>query len=150
MGLVKRVGGSQIPPGERLRFRIETAVEDEGDHGPQVKLELKVLGGKHSGAELLDWCKVAVDDESEEQYIADGGKLFNVAVAVFGGDVDAIDGFESIAALAEALEGKTFVSITKPRGADGKYTGITWDMVYTDPDAGAEDPNEEDFDDIPF
>lgn len=149
MGLVKRAGGTQIPAGEKLRFKIMKAVEDEGDHGPQAKLSLEVLDGEHAGTELLEWCKVAVDEEAEEQYVADGGKLFNVAMACFDGQMKVIDSFDTIAELLDALEGRTFVSITKPRGETGKYVGITWDMVYTDPKAGAEDP-EEDFDDIPF
>jgi hypothetical protein len=37
---------------------------------------------------------------------------------------------------------------------DGKYTGITWDQIYVDTEAGAAGPDledpEEDFDDIPF
>jgi hypothetical protein len=146
MGLVKRAGGAQIPPGEKLRFRIGKAVEDEGDHGPQVKFSLKVLGGNYHGVELFEWAKVAVDEETEDEYVADGGKLYNIAIAAFDGDVDTIDSFDSIGDLAEALEGKSFVSITKFRGKNDAYIGVTWDMIYTDPEA----QNEAEIEEVPF
>ena len=99
MGLVKKAGGSKVPAGEKLRFRINRAVEDEGN------------------AKLLD-------------------------------------SLESIEDLVDALVGKSFVSITKPRGKSGDYTGITWDMVYVDQQASKKKPpaqqNDEDFDDLPF
>lgn len=154
MGLVKKAGGSKVPAGEKLRFRINRAVEDEGDHGPQVRLDLEVLGGEHSGAEMREWCKVGEDEETGEQYVADGGKLFNIAMACFEGNAKFLDSIESIEDLADALEGKSFVSITKPRGKSGDYTGITWDMIYTDQAAAKKKPpkqqNDEDFDDLDF
>jgi hypothetical protein len=151
MGLIKRAGGSPIPPGEKLRFRITKAVEDEGDHGPQVKFTLEVLDPQYAGNELFEWAKVAEDDEGD-QYVADGGKLYNIAMACFG-DLKTVDSFDSIAKLAKALEGKTFVSITKKRGE--KYVGCTWDMIYPDPQAKKlatvpETEDEDDFNDIPF
>jgi hypothetical protein len=146
MGLVKRAGGSKVPAGEKLRFRINRAVEDEGDHGAQVRLDLEVLSGEYSGAEMREWCKVGEDEESSEQYVADGGKLFNVAMACFEGNATFLDSLESIEDLADALVGKSFVSITKTRGKNGDYAGITGDMVYVD----AERKHDEDFDNIPF
>lgn len=153
MGLVKRSGGSKVPAGEKLRFRINRAVEDEGDHGPQVRLDLEVLGGEHKGEEIREWAKVGLDEETGEQYVADGGKLFNVAMACFEGNAKFLDSIESIEDLADALVGKSFASITKSRGKSGDYTGITWDMIYVDQVAAkktAEQANDEDFDNIPF
>lgn len=155
MGLVKKAGGSKVPAGEKLRFRINRAVEDEGDHGPQVRLDLEVIGGEYGGAEIREWCKVGEDEETGEQYVADGGKLYNVAIACFEGDAKFLDSIESIEDLADALEGKTFISITKSRGKSGDYTGVTWDMVYVDQKASKKNPPkqqdvEEDFDDLPF
>jgi hypothetical protein len=61
MGLImqRSDGGTQIPLGEKLRFGIQQAVEDWGDHGPQARLTLEVLEGKHKGETLLDWSKLA-------------------------------------------------------------------------------------------
>jgi hypothetical protein len=148
MGLVRRAGGgAKIPPGEKLRFRIGTAQEDEGDHGPQARLELEVLNkGPYEGVEFWEWCKIALDEDTDEQYVAEGGKLFNVAMACFDGQVKVIDSFTTIPELLDALEGRTFVSITKSRGKNGDYIGITWDMVYTDTEA----KEEEGFNDLPF
>jgi len=84
----------------------------------------------------------AIDEPESEIGLSSGGKLFNIAMCAFGGRMDYIDSMESVEALLEALKGRTFVSVTKNRGTDGKYTGITWDQVYTDDEA--------DFDDIPF
>jgi hypothetical protein len=81
-------------------------------------------------------------DEPEEPGVADGGKLFNICMAAFDGNVEAIDSFKSVSDFLKALEGRTFISITKKRGKSGDYVGITWDQIFTDPDA--------DFDDIPF
>ncbi len=146
MGLVRKAGGgSQIPEGEKLRFRIESAEADEGDHGPQAKLRLKVLGSRYGGEELFEWCKIGQDEDTGEEYVADGGKLFNVATAAFR-DPKKLEAFDGIDSLLEALVGKSFVSITKPRGSSGQYVGITWDMVYVDTEA----ETEEDLDDIPF
>src|SRR5215217_2361056 len=61
MGLItqRSEGGTKIPPGEKLRFGITSAVEDEGVHGPQAKLTLEVLSGKYKGETLLDWSKLS-------------------------------------------------------------------------------------------
>jgi hypothetical protein len=191
MGLVKRSGGgAKIPPGEKLRFKIERAMEDEGDYGPQAQLKLGVLDGAYAGAEITEWAKLAQPrltrveamreeghddaaiarslkksgydfkkkiDEPEEPGVADGGKLFNIAVAAFDGNVQLLDSFGSVADLLEALEGQSFVSITKARGKNGDYAGITWDMVFTDQAATAQTSAgpatkdlEEDLDDLPF
>ena len=128
MGLVRKAGGAQIPPGEKLRFGIVSAEPDEGDHGPQAKFRLKVLEGQYKGEELLDWAKVGQDETTGEEYIADGGKLFNIAACAFK-DPKRLDSFDSIDDLIEGLVGKSFVSVVKTRG---KYSGITWDMVYVD------------------
>jgi hypothetical protein len=184
MGLItqRAESGGKIPPGEKLRFGIRSAVEDWGIHGPQAKMTLEILDGEYKGTTTIDWSKLAqprldfvralrnkdytdnkiaeilqergfefedIDEEEEELMVANGGKLYNICIAAFDGDMEAINSFATIGELLEGLKGKSFVSITKSRGADGKYTGITWDMIYTDPKAGAEDP-EEGFEDIPF
>ncbi len=191
MGLITQrgEGGTSIPPGEKLRFGIKSAVEDWREHGPQAKLILEVLSdGPHKGETFSEWAKLAqprldfvralrgkeysdekiaeileergfsfrdIDEPEEQLGLAEGGKMFNIAMAAFRGDRKAIDAFESIEDLFDALPGRTFVSITKARGKDDKYVGITWDMVYVDQDTDAEDnevppENEEDFNDIPF
>ncbi len=144
MGLVRKSGGSQIPAGEKLRFEIVSAEADEGDHGPQAKLKLKVLGGKYEGEELFEWCKIGQDEKTGQEYVADGGKLYNIAINAFR-DPKVLDKLDSVDDLLELLVDKSFVSITKPRGSSGKYIGITWDMVYVDVEA----ENEEDFDSLP-
>jgi hypothetical protein len=185
MGLIAQrstSGGADIPPGERLRFGIKKAVEDWGDHGPQVRKLLEVLAGEYKGETITDWSSLAqprtdfvaalrkkdysdekiaeilrkegfefddIDEHEETVKVGETGKLMNILMAAFNGNVEAIDSAPSIPALLEALEGRSFISITKKRGKDKKYTGITWDQIYTDPDAGTVDP-EQDFDDIPF
>jgi hypothetical protein len=60
---------------------------------------------------------------------------------------------ESIEDLADALDSKSFVSITKARGKNGDYTGITWDMIYVDQTAAkkaAKQANDENLDDVAF
>ncbi len=146
MGLVRKAGGgSSIPAGEKLRLRIVSAEPDEGDHGPQAKFKLKVLEGSFKGEEIFEWAKVGQDEATGVEYVADGGKLFNIAACAFG-DPKKLDGFDSVDDLVEGLVGRSFVSITKPRGSAGKYVGITWDMVYVD--AAAEE--DKDFDDLPY
>jgi hypothetical protein len=178
MGLIaqrSQDSGADIPPGERIRFAIRKAVEDWGDHGPQVKMSLEALDGKYKGTTITDWSaltqprtdfvaalrnkdysdeKIAeilqdrgfefddIDEPEEEVKIGETGKLMNILMAAFDGNLKAIDSAPSIPALLEALEDRSFVSITKKRGKDKKYTGITWDQIYVDPEA--------DFDDIPF
>ncbi len=145
MGLVRRMGGgSQVPAGEKLRFGIVSAEADEGDHGLQGRFKLKVLEGPYKNEELFEWAKIGQDDTGDE-YVAEGGKLHNIAVAAFR-DPKRLDAFDSVDDLLEGLVGKSFVSITKTRGSAGKYVGITWDMVYVD--AAAEE--DEDFDDLPY
>ena len=145
MGLVRKAGGgSQVPAGEKLRFGIVSAEADEGDHGPQAKLKLKVLDGQYKGEELFEWCKIGQDEDTGEEYVADGGKLYNVAVSALR-DPKRLDVFGSVDDLLAGLVGRSFVSITKMRGSVGKYVGITWDMVYVDTEAEAE----EYFDSIP-
>jgi hypothetical protein len=145
VGLVRKMGGSQVPAGEKLRFGIVSAEADEGDHGLQAKLKLKVLDGQYKGEELFEWCKIGQDDTTGEEYVADGGKLYNVAVSALR-DPKRLDTFDSVDDLLVGLVGRSFVSITKMRGSAGKYVGITWDMVYVDTEAEAE----EDFDSISF
>ena len=146
MGLVRKAGGgSQVPAGEKLRFGIVSAEADEGDHGPQGKLRLKVLGGQYKGKKLFEWCKIGQDEDTGKEYVADGGKLHNIAVSAFR-DPKRVDTFDSVDDLLAGLVGRSFVSITKTRGSSGQYVGITWDMVYVDTEA----ETEEDLDDIPF
>jgi hypothetical protein len=184
MGLItqRSEGGTQIPPGEKLRFRIKSAEEDWGIHGPQAAMVLEVLDGEYKGQTLRDWSKLSqprldfvkalrnkdysdekigeilrnegfefrsIDDDEEDLRVSNGGKLFNIAIAAFQGDLKAVDAYKTIDDLLEALVGKSFMSITKARGTDGKYTGITWDMIYTDPEASDAEA-EEAFDDLPF
>jgi hypothetical protein len=132
MGIVKKSSGPDILAGEKLRFSILDAEEVTGEHGPQVQFSLRVLDGAYRGEEIREWAKIGEDEDSGEQYIAEGGKLFNITLAAFGGDTKKIDSFDSIADVLEALVGKSFVSITKSRGKNGDFVGITWDMVYVD------------------
>ena len=67
---------------------------------------------------------------------------FNIAACALK-DYKKLDSFDSIDDLIEGLVGKSFISVVKTRG---KYSGITWDMVYVDT-AAEED---EDFDDLPY
>lgn len=187
MGLImkQKNDGARIPPGEKLRFRINEATRDDGDYGPQVKLVLEVLdGSKFKGETIFEWAKLAqprtdfvrnlrgkgykdekiaeilrqedykfnkIDEAEETVKVGQAGKLINIAMACFQGDLTAVDSLGSIEDLLLDLKDKTFVSIVKARGADGKYIGITWDMVYTDPEAsGAESDLDEDFDDLDF
>ncbi len=146
MGLVRKAGGgSQIPAGEKLRFGIVSAEPDEGDHGSQVKFKLKVLEGPYKNEEIFEWAKVGQDETTGVEYVADGGKLFNIAACAFR-DPKKLDSFYSVDDLVEGLVGRSFVSITKTRGSAGKYVGITWDMVYVDTEA----EEAEDFSKIPF
>jgi hypothetical protein len=184
MGIItqRSEGGAKIPPGEKLRFRIKSAEEDWGIHGPQAAMVLEVLDGEYKGQTLRDWSKLSqprldfvkalrnrdyddekiaeilrnegfefksIDDDEQDLGVSNGGKLYNIAMAAFQGDLKAVDAYKTIDDLLEALVGKSFVSITKARGADGKYIGITWDQIFVDPEAGDEDP-EGDFDDLPF
>ncbi len=144
MGLVRRMGGSQVPAGEKLRFGIVSAEADEGDHGLQAKFKLKVLNDQYKGEEVFEWAKIGQDDAGAE-YVAEGGKLHNIAVCAFR-DPKRLDTFDSVDDLLEGLVGKSFVSITKTRGSAGKYVGITWDMVYVDTEA----EEAEDFSKISF
>ena len=114
-----------------------SAEANEGDLGPQGKLRLKVLGGQYKGKKRFEWCKIGQDEDTGEEYVADGGKLFNVATAAFR-DPKKLEAFDGIDSLLEALVGKSFISITKPRGSSGQYVGITWDMVYVDSEAETE------------
>ena len=99
-----------------------------------------------------------VDESEEELGTSDGGKLFNICMAAFDGDVEAIGSFDDVPSLLDGLVSKSFVPITRARGSSGKYVGTTWDQIYTDAparkDAGSPEPTdpdtEEDFDDIPF
>ena len=187
----RRESGASIPPGEKLRFGIKKAVEDWGEHGPQVRFTLEVLDGKYRGETITDWaglaqprldfvCNLRKKDYSDEKIeeilrdrdfefdeidepekalgVSDGGKLFNICMAAFDGDVDAIRSFGDIPTLLDALVGKSFVSITRARGSSGKYVGTTWDQIYTDTpaqnDADSPEPadpdTEEDFSDMPL
>jgi len=188
MGLItqKNEGGTQIPAGERLRSRINSAKEEWGMHCPQAEMTLEVLEGPYKGQTFPDWSKLAqprldfvkalrdkgyeddkiaqilkqrgfrfrqIDEEEPNLAVSNGGKLFNICMAAFDGDMEAVDSFESVDALLDALEGRSFISITKTRGKEGKYTGITWDMIY--PDSTSEDSNPEvskttDPEDMPF
>jgi len=100
-----------------------------------------------------------IDEPEDEVKVGQSGKLINICMAAFQGDTEAIDGFGSVDSLLAALEGRSFESITKTRGSEGKHTGITWDQVYVDSEAGSEAAeaaeaaaaaSEEAFDEIPF
>jgi len=90
-----------------------------------------------------------IDEPEEELMVSEGGKLYKILVAVFDGDLSKVDQYSNIDDLLDGLVDRTFVAVTKNRGQDDKYTGITWDMIYTDPKGDAKDA-EEDFDKIPW
>ena len=139
MTIVRRAGGSKIPPGEKIRVKVKKAVEDEGNHGPQLKLDLETLGPKKfKGIEFPEWAKVAEDEETGEKFVAEGGKLDNIITAALVGDEEKISSLNSIPQVAKTLKGKTFSSITTTRGKDNQYFGLTWNMIFVDTDAHPE------------
>jgi hypothetical protein len=143
MGLIKKQTAA-IPPGEMLRFKVGKGEITMGDHGYQAQIEMETISpGPYKGKKFLTWSKLVADeDDGGKLKPSEGGRLYRTALACFHGDVSTIDSFSKVEKLLKAMEGKTFKSITKNRGKDGKFVDITWDQQYPDTE-GLEDDSKE-------
>ena len=60
MGLISgRETNADIPPGTRVRLKIDAAKVDWGEHGPQARLDHTVLDGEYKGQSFRDWAAIA-------------------------------------------------------------------------------------------
>jgi hypothetical protein len=117
-------------------------------YGPQLALKLKVVGGEHDGHTFTDY---ANRDEDTGQIKPDT-KAWTIFEACFGRDF-----YKRSDVTLESLVGEQFVAkVTQTRtGSRNKVEFGTIGPVRTEesklaPKPGAEDDNDEMFNDIPF
>jgi len=101
-----------LPEGSFFRFEILSADIDYGEFGYQLELELKTLGGKHTGHTFKDWSKIS-GDEDDGLFIKEGTKAEEIVRAVLGPkadledlDTDALEGGKFMARVAISQNGK--------------------------------------------
>jgi hypothetical protein len=127
-----------LPEGEFFRFEILSADIEDGEFGHQLGLELKVLGGKHSGHTFKDWSKVS-GDEDDGLFIKEGSKAEEIVRAVLGTEADLED------LDTDALAGGRFMARAAV-SQNGKRNRVDFGSIGRIP---AEDAEAE-FSDIPF
>lgn len=127
-----------LPEGEFFRFAILSADIEDGEYGHQLGLELKTLGGKHSGHTFKDWSKVS-GDEDDRLFIKEGSKAEEIVRAVLGPDADLKD------LDTDALVGGRFMARVAV-SQNGKRNRVDFGSIGRIP---AKDV-EKDFSDIPF
>jgi hypothetical protein len=101
-----------LPEGDFFRFEILSADIEDGEYGYQLGLELKTLGGKHSGHIFKDWSKIS-GDQDDGLFIKEGSKAEELVRAVLGDgadledlDTDALEGGRLMARVAISQNGK--------------------------------------------
>lgn len=118
------------------------------DYGPQVRLALKVAEGEKAGHSFTDY----PNRDEDTGAIKEGSKMWDVAEACLGADFDA-DALD-----LEDLVGKRFLAqLAVKKGGRGNRVqhGTVGPLPkkraqeeQSEPES--EDPNEEDYEDIPF
>jgi hypothetical protein len=126
-----------LPEGEFFRFEILSAAIEDGEYGYQLGLELKTLGGKHSGHTFKDWSKIS-GDADDGLFIKEDSKAEELVRAALGADANLVD------LDTDALEGGRFMARVAV-SQSGKRNRVDFGSIGRIP---AEDP-EENFD-IPF
>jgi hypothetical protein len=126
-----------LPEGEFFRFEILSAAIEDGEYGYQRGLELKTLGGKHSGHTFKDWSKIS-GDADDGLFIKEDSKAEELVRAALGADANLVD------LDTDALEGGRFMARVAV-SQSGKRNRVDFGSIGRIP---AEDP-EENFD-IPF
>jgi hypothetical protein len=127
-----------LPEGEFFRFEILSGDIEDGEFGHQLGLELKVLGGEHTGHTFKDWSKIS-GDEDNGLFIKEGTRAEEIVKAVLGKDAD-LEGMDTDALLGGRFMARVAVS------QNGKRNRIDFGSIGRIP---AEDAEEE-FSDIPF
>src|SRR5215207_10505427 len=112
-----------LPEGTPVSVRIKNAEEVSGQFGPQLRLDLVVIHGPYQGFEFPDWLKLNVDEETGEPYVKEGGKAWEVLVAVLG-EQDAEEPLE-----ASELKGLTLTARASLRGKAKKNNGLEFGSI---------------------
>jgi len=112
-----------LPEGSSINVRIKNAEEVSGQFGPQVRLDLVVIDGPYQGFEFPDWLKLNVDEETGEPYVKEGGKAWEVLVAVLG-EQDAEEPLE-----ASELKGLTLTARASLRGKAKRNNGLEFGSI---------------------
>ena len=112
-----------LPEGEPINVRIKNAEQVSGQFGPQIKLDLVVTDGQHTGYEFNDWLKLHEDEETGEVYVKEGGKAWEVLAAVLG--EAGAEEFEE----ASELEGSVFTARTSLRGKAKRNNGLEFGSI---------------------
>ena len=112
-----------LPEGTPVNVRIKNAEEVSGQFGPQLRLDLVVIDGPYQGFEFPDWLKLNVDEETSEPYVKEGGKAWEVLVAVLG-EQDAEEPLE-----ASELKGLTLTARASLRGKAKRNNGLEFGSI---------------------
>src|SRR5215204_4929118 len=112
-----------LPEGSSINVRIKNAEEVSGQFGPQLRLDLVVIDGPYQGFEFPDWLKLNVDEETGEPYVKEGGKAWEVLVAVLG-EQDAEEPLE-----ASELKGLTLTARASLRGKAKRNNGLEFGSI---------------------
>ena len=112
-----------LPEGTPVNVRIKEAEQVVGQFGPQIRLDLVVFDGEHAGYEFPDWLKLHVDEETDEVFIKEGGKGWEVLVATLG-EEGAME-FED----ASELKGEALTGRASLRGKAKKNNGLEFGSI---------------------
>ena len=112
-----------LPEGTPINARIKDAEQVTGQFGPQIRIDTTVIDGPHAGYLLTDWLKLHVDDETEEVFVKEGGKCWEVLVATLG--EQGADEFEE----AAELKGEALTARASLRGKAKKNNGLEFGSI---------------------
>jgi len=112
-----------LPEGTPVNVRIKDAEQVMGQFGPQIRIDTTVIDGPHAGYLLTDWLKLHVDDETEEVFVKEGGKCWEVLVATLG-EQGAYE-FEE----AAELKGEALTARASLRGKAKKNNGLEFGSI---------------------
>jgi hypothetical protein len=67
-----------LPEGASIIAEVLDGEEDSGNFGQQLKIKVKVVGGKYAGFEFTDWSKLQKDPKTKETYVEIGTKASEI------------------------------------------------------------------------
>jgi len=121
-----------LPDGVSVVVEILEAEEVFGNFGPQLRIKVKVVGGKYRGYEFFDYSKLTKDEKTGEIYYELGTKTESIFAAAF----DAEDySYEDDHDPGE-LVGKRFMSRIGLAGKNQDRNRLEYGTIGPDPNAG--------------
>ena len=121
-----------LPEGASIIAEVLDGEEDSGNFGQQLKIKVKVVGGKYAGFEFTDWSKLQKDPKTKETYVEIGTKASEIFQAAYGEEYD-----PEMEHNPPDLIGKRFMARVGIAGKNQDRNRLEYGTIGPDPNAAA-------------